>query len=155
MWERLRRYKALDAESRALFWRAVRLLPQITLSLRLRGYAQTEASLHSRLESRLDKAVEEKDLALSIAKTSRMVRAASQFGSIRATCLAQSLALWFLLQRQNISSAIKIGVRKNDGRMEAHAWVERNGMTLNEPDELHQHYAPFEREFAKTPLEPL
>jgi hypothetical protein len=155
MWERLRRYKALEAESRALFWRAVRLLPRVTLSLRLRGYAQTEASLHTRAKSRPDTALAEEDLALRIAKTSRMVRAASQFGSMRATCLAQSLTLWFLLQQQNISSAVKIGVRKKDGRLEAHAWVERNGVTLNEPDEVHQHYAPFEREFANTPSEPL
>jgi hypothetical protein len=153
MWERIRRYKALDAESRTLFWRAVRLLPQVTLSLRLRGYAQTAASLQSRAKSHLDTIVAEQDLALKIAKTSRMVRAASQFGSIRATCLAQSLTLWLLLQQQNISSAIKIGVRKENGRMEAHAWVERNGVTLNETDEVHQHYAPFEREFANTPSE--
>jgi hypothetical protein len=155
MWERLRRYKALDAESRTLFWRAVRLLPQVTVSLRLRGYAQTEASLRSRAKSPLDTVVAEEDLALKIAKSSRMVRAASQFGPIRATCLAQSLTLWLLLQQQNISSAIRIGVRKKDGRMEAHAWVERNGVTLNETDEVHQHYAPFEREFANTPSEPL
>jgi hypothetical protein len=155
MWERLRRYKALEGESRTLFWRAVWLLTQITLSLRLRGYTKTESSLHSRARRRPDAIVAEQDVALRIARTSRMVRAASQFGSIRATCLAQSLTLWFLLQQQNISSAIKIGVRKNDGYMEAHAWVERNGVTLNEADEVHQHYAPFEREFANTPSEPL
>jgi len=155
MWERLRRYKALDAESRTLFWSAVRLLPQVTLSLRLRGYAKTEASLHSRAQGHPEGIVAEQDVAVRTAKTSRMVRAASQFGSIRATCLAQSLTLWFLLQQQNISSAIKIGVRKKDGRMEAHAWVERNGVTLNETDEVHEHYAPFEREFANTPAEPL
>jgi Transglutaminase-like superfamily len=155
MWERLRRYKALDAESRSLFWRAVRLLPQVTLSLRLRGYAKTEASLQSRAESNSEDISAGQDVALRIAKTCRMVRAASQLGSMRATCLAQSLTLWFLLQQQNISSVIKIGVRKKDGHMEAHAWVERNGVALNETDEVHQHYAPFEREFANTPSEPL
>jgi Transglutaminase-like superfamily len=155
MWERLRRYRALDAESRTLFWRAVRLLPQVTLSLRLRGYAKTEASLRSRARSHPEDIVAERDVALRIEKTSRMVRAASRCGSLRATCLAQSLALWFLLQQQNISSAIKIGVRKRNTRLEAHAWVERDGVTLNETDEVHQHYAPFEREFANIPSEPL
>jgi hypothetical protein len=155
MWERLRRYKALDAESRTLFWRAARLLPQVAVSLRLRGYARTEASLRSRAKSHLDTVAEEEDLAPRIAKSSRMVCAASQFGPLRATCLAQSLTLWLLLQQQNISSAIRIGVRKKDGRVEAHAWVERNGVTLNETDEVHQHYAPFEREFANIPSEPL
>jgi hypothetical protein len=154
MWERLRRYRALDGESRALFWRAVRLLPQVALSLRLRGYARTEASLHSRSNAHVDDVVTEQPLALAIAKTARMVHSASQFGPFRATCLAQSLTLWLLLQQQNISSAIKIGVRKKDDRLEAHAWVERDGLALNETDAVHQHYAPFEREFANTPSEP-
>jgi hypothetical protein len=121
----------------------------------LRGYAKTEASLQSRAESNSEDISAGQDVALRIAKTSRMVRAASQLGSMRATCLAQSLTLWFLLRQQNISSVIKIGVRKKDGHMEAHAWVERNGVALNETDEVHQHYAPFEREFANTPSEPL
>jgi|ERR1700730_7512511 len=154
MWERLRRYRALEADSRALFWRALRLLPQVAISLRLRGYMRTEASLHSRSQRRTDTIQTEQEVALRIAKSSRMVRAASHFGPIRATCLAQSLTLWLLLEQQNISSAIRIGVRKKDNRMEAHAWVERNGVALNETDEVHRHYAPFEHEFANNPSEP-
>ena len=154
MWERLRRYRVLDADSRALFWRAVRLLPQVAISLRLRGYTQTEVSLRFRATKHPATILNKDDIALRIEKTSRMVRAASQFGPVRATCLAQSLTLWLLLQQQNISSAIKIGVRKKDTGMEAHAWVERNGVALNETDEVHRHYAPFEHEFANTPSEP-
>jgi hypothetical protein len=154
MWERFRRYRALDAESRALFWRAVRLLAQVTLSLRLRGYARTEASLHSHSKARPDGVVTEQHVAVAIAKTARMVRSASQFGPFRATCLAQSLTLWLLLLQEDIPSVIKIGVRKKGERLEAHAWVERDGVALNETDALHQHYAPFEREFANTPSEP-
>jgi hypothetical protein len=154
MWERLRRYRALDAESRALFWRAIRLLPRVVLSLRVRGYARTEASLHSHAIAQPDQVIAEHKVAPIIAKTARMVRSASHFGPFRATCLAQSLTLWLLLQQQNISSAIKIGVRKNAGRLEAHAWVERDGIALNETDAVHEHYAPFEREFANIPSEP-
>jgi hypothetical protein len=154
MWERLGRYRALDAESHALFWRAFRLLPRVALSLRLRGYAQTEASLHSRSVAPPGRVLTEQEVAPAIAKTARMVRSASHLGPFQATCLAQSLTLWLLLQQQNISSAIKIGVRKNAGRLEAHAWVEHDGVAINETDAVHQHYAPFEREFANTPSEP-
>jgi hypothetical protein len=115
---------------------------------------RTEASLHSHSQRSTGTIQSEQEVALRIAKSSRMVRAASRFGAIRATCLAQSLTLWFLLEQQNISSAIRIGVRKKDNRMEAHAWVERNGLALNETDEVHRHYAPFEHEFANTPSEP-
>ena len=154
MWERLRRYRALDAESRALFWRAVRLLPHIAISLRLRGYARTEASLQARLITHPGGVLKEPVVAVAISKTARMVRSASHFGPFQATCLAQSLALWLLLQQQGIASTIKIGVRKNVNHVEAHAWVERDGVAINETDAVHQHYASFEREFANTPSEP-
>jgi hypothetical protein len=145
----------LDAESRAIFWRAVRLLPRVVASLRLRGYARTEASLKSRTTVHASRDLSEQEVALAVAKTARMVRSASRFGPSEATCLAQSLTLWFLLQQQTISSVIKIGVRKKADRLEAHAWVERNGVALNESDAVHEHYAPFDREFASAPSEPL
>ena len=110
--------------------------------------------MHSRSMAYPDKLPTQQEVALGITKTARMVRSASHFGPFQATCLGQSLTLWLLLQQQNISSAIKIGVRKNAGRLEAHAWVERNGIALNETDAVHEHYAPFEREFANTPPEP-
>jgi hypothetical protein len=144
----------LDAESRALFWRAVRLLPWVALSLRFRGYARTEVSLHSRAAVQPDRVIPEQEVAPAVAKTARMVRSASHFGPFRATCLAQSLTLWLLLQRQNISSSIKIGVRKTADRLQAHAWVERDGIAVNESDAVHEHYVPFEREFANIPSEP-
>src|ERR1700682_170307 len=64
MWARLRRYKALDAESRALFWRAVLLLPRVALSLRFRGYARPEAALNRRPIARPDSALTQPEYAL-------------------------------------------------------------------------------------------
>jgi hypothetical protein len=82
-----------------------------------------------------------------------MVRAAEHYGLTRCTCLEESLALWYLLGRQNISSRIRIGVRRQAGKFEAHAWVEYEGEALNQPEELHRHYAPFESEFDTLPAE--
>jgi hypothetical protein len=56
----------------------------------------------------------------------------------------KSLTLWWLLARQEISSHLRIGIRKVDEKMEAHAWVERDGAALNEPDEHHIHYSAFD-----------
>src|SRR5262249_8960455 len=81
-----------------------------------------------------------------IATTVRMVRAASRHGFVRASCLEESLTLWWLLAKQGISSNLRIGVRKEAHAFEAHAWVEGGGMALNEPEGRHVHYAAFEPE---------
>jgi len=79
-----------------------------------------------------------------------MVRAATKHGLVRASCLEESLTLWWLLAKQGIESDLRIGVRKAEGSFEAHAWVERNGDALNEPEARHVHYAVFESEFPLT-----
>lgn len=150
MWETLQRYRALDADSRRIFRRAVILLPRIRVSLRLRGYNKTFDSLQERLISPAAPLPASADVAC---KTSRMVRAALRYSPLHFTCLEESLALWYLLRRQGLSPQLRIGVRKIDGRFEAHAWVECAGEALNQPEAMHRHYAAFEKEFAEPPAE--
>lgn len=53
------------------------------------------------------------------------VRRASTYGVFRPKCLVRSLALHRLLQEHGIEgSVIRVGVRKVEGKFEAHAWVE-------------------------------
>ena len=42
---------------------------------------------------------------------------------------------------------MRIGTRKTGQKFEAHAWVECDGVALNEPEELHKHYAAFDEAF--------
>jgi hypothetical protein len=56
-----------------------------------------------------------------------------------ATCLSQSIALAWMLRRDGVDAAVRIGVRTGGG-FEAHAWVEASGLHSARP-------APF------TPLE--
>ncbi len=42
----------------------------------------------------------------------------------RATCLTQALSLHILFRREGLPSRIRIGVSKDAGHFEAHAWVE-------------------------------
>jgi hypothetical protein len=62
-------------------------------------------------------------------------------------CLEQSLALWWLLGQQGIPSSVRIGTRKSEEKLEAHAWVECNGVALKEAEEPHEHYAAFDEAF--------
>jgi hypothetical protein len=152
MWERIRRFSALGRTARGLFLRAAALLPLISLSLRLHGFRKTQAFLQrflSASNNEADSAAPDR-----AALTVRMVRAAVRHGFGHPTCLEESLALWWLLGRQGIASALRIGVRKQDEKFEAHAWVEREGTALNEPESLHAHYAAFDAALSSTPPGP-
>ena len=43
--------------------------------------------------------------------------------------------------------------RREKEKFEAHAWVERDGTALNEPDEPHHHYAAFDVSLCASPPE--
>jgi hypothetical protein len=149
MWEPLRRFKALEPRTRGLFLRAAVLLPFISLSLRLRGFRATQTSLQKRLPGLVTKLSDQSSegLADGPALTARMVRSAAHRTWGSPACLEQSLALWWLLGRQGIASSVRIGTRKTEEKFEAHAWVECEGVALNEPEESHKHYAAFGEEF--------
>jgi Transglutaminase-like superfamily len=48
----------------------------------------------------------------------------------RASCLTQALALQSLLARAGESSRLRLGVAKDDGKFEAHAWLESGGRVV-------------------------
>lgn len=75
----------------------------------------------------------------------RMIAAAARRWPLKATCLPQSFALWWHLRELGIDSELRIGVKKNDGRLDAHAWVEWQGRILNDSDEHCQSFAAFAR----------
>lgn len=147
MWKRLRRFSALEKRAQGVFLRAAVLLPVVRLSLRVRGFGATQAMLRAWISGGEKAFGCEQD---SAELTARMVKAAGRHGVVRASCLEESLALWFLLARQGISTDLRIGIRR-EGDFAAHAWIERNGVALNEADTPHRQYAAFE---TPIPLQP-
>jgi hypothetical protein len=77
-----------------------------------------------------------------------MILAACRYSPIPSTCLERSLALWWLLGRKGIATQLRIGVRKDAGKFAAHAWVERLGTAIGEPDATHLHYSAFAEEIS-------
>lgn len=152
MWERLRRFSALERPAQKLFLRGFVLLPVVSLSLKVRGFRATRASLESTLK-RLSLHPCLADQTRNTSLTVSMVHAAVRHGFGHPSCLEESLVLWYLLGRQGIDSALRIGIRKDGGNFGAHSWVEREGVALNQPDAQHQHYQAFDTEFAALPPE--
>jgi hypothetical protein len=149
MWEPLRRFRALEPSARGLFLRAAALLPFVSLSLRVRGFRSTQASLQKRIARAASSRCHLSDPAKAevIALTARHVRSAAYRSLGGATCLEKSLVLWWLLGRQGIASSVRIGTRKSEAKFEAHAWVECDGVAVNEPEGVHEHYTAFDEAF--------
>lgn len=78
--------------------------------------------------------------------TVRMLMAAARHSPFPSTCLERSLAIWWLLRRLGVMAQLRIGVQKDDGKFAAHAWVERDGVAVAEPEAPHHHYAAFTEE---------
>jgi hypothetical protein len=152
MWERLRRFSALEPPARNIFLRAAALLPLISLSLRLRGFRKTQAHLQGHFSGKIA-APDASSRSECVAVTARMVRAAVHHGLGRSTCLEESLALWFLLGWQGIASQVRIGIRKDSRKFEAHAWIECDGVALSEPEENHHHFSAFDASLSALPPE--
>lgn len=147
MLKSLRRFSALERTAQTLFLRALVMLPLVGLSLKLRGFEATRSSLRKMISSAAP-TTNGNSLNKQIALTAHMVNAADRYGFAHPSCLVKSLTLWWLLGRQGIPSELRVGVRKEGGQFEAHAWVEREGMALNEPEEEHHHYAAFDAALA-------
>jgi hypothetical protein len=152
MLESVRRFSALERPAQMLFLRALAMLPLTWLSLRLRGFQPTRSTLQKTLSHHAPE-MDSDSLNKQVALTAHMVNAADRHGLVHPSCLAKSLTLWWLLGRQGITSRLRIGIRKENGKLEAHAWVEREGIALNEPEEHHYHYAAFDAALASLPEE--
>lgn len=56
------------------------------------------------------------------------------------TCLRRSLALQKMLAQRGVAAELKIGVYKELGMLNAHAWVEYQGKPIGEPEMIAEQY---------------
>lgn len=70
----------------------------------------------------------------------RAVRFASEYVP-RASCLTQALAARKLLSKYGQGAELKLGVTKNEGNFEAHAWLEIDGRIVLGKQRVHSRYA--------------
>lgn len=130
----LKAWRALEREDRGSFVRAWTYLLLADLSLRVLPVTRVEA-LMRRLGGRSRSAAEPCRLA-------RLVGAAARHHLWSMTCLPRSLALQALLRRHGIEADLRIGVRREGGELQAHAWVERAGSPVGEPADVELRFQP-------------
>lgn len=141
---RVARFLALAPADRRLFLQAAIALPFVRMALRMFGFRRCHAGLNrvTPVRARLAGAPPALD---DVARMARLVRAAARHGVVDRNCLTESLAIWWLLRRRGLESDIRIGVRKDDGNLDAHAWVEWAGTALDEHRDISHTFPPLMR----------
>lgn len=75
---------------------------------------------------------------ISTLKAEQIIRRSSHFVDLAArnhlyqmTCLRRSLALQWLLARSSLDTSLQFGVRRENGKLQAHAWLEHQGQVID------------------------
>ena len=119
------RWRALAANEQWLTVKSAALIAGAAASLRLLGLKRT-----LRLAS-LDRPATALGMSLGASKTVIDTLASAADRAERyapgGSCLSKSVALAWMLRREGVDAAVRIGVR-TAGAFEAHAWVEASGL---------------------------
>lgn len=127
MTERLRKFFALDSESRTLFFQAYYLLGTIRFALLTSSFKNLVASLTVHREVVGQAPLDTESLALAH-RIGWAVRTAARFTPWNSSCLVQVLAAQRMLQKRGIAGAFYLGAAtgSEEGEelgMSAHAWL--------------------------------
>ena len=133
---------ALTLKEWRLLLVSIILLPLVALLLWFIGFNRSQSFLSHFITTGIKRNDSTPSAMDDVRIITRMVRIAVNHGPWRANCLKQALVLWWLLARRGLNSEIKFGVEKTfDDAIDAHAWVEYNGMNLcDSADFQHQYF---------------
>ena len=137
---RLAQLSALSLGQQRTLLAACLWLPFFWLSLRVLGLARLQALLQSQpLAAQLAPVL----MLPEIQALGEAVNIAARHLPFPATCLTRSLLLGWLLRRRGVQSQVRIGVRLTQGALDAHAWVECEGVPVNDSPDVSSQFASF------------
>ena len=145
---RIQKFLHLTARERGELLAALILLPATTLSIRLIGVRRTQAILKPRRFEPNQKPPA--DQWAEAVDTARMVNIARDHGIHRALCLPHSLVLLYLLRRRGLPCELMIGAQITEQEFAAHAWVELDGIPVNDEEGLKDSFRPFSMGWHRT-----
>lgn len=144
------KFRGLTSRQRREFLSGLALLPLAAAMLRLIGFPRLHRMIarkgpYTAPSWSIDSA------ALEDARSSaRMVQAAARYGVLHGNCLSQSLTLWWILRRKKLAAELRLGARKGENGLDAHAWVELDGRIVNGSEDIPMFYAPFDSPAGET-----
>ena len=140
--QRWRRWRTLSGAERRVFCQASLLLPGCRFALWWVSFQRLQS-----LISRLRPCARQRG-AIAATSVAAMVSSAAALSPLDYSCLHRSLALCWLLARRGVAGQLRIGVRQDENGFTAHAWVEIDGVPINDVPEVRARFTAFERDFA-------
>jgi hypothetical protein len=151
---KLRTFRSLDAADRLTIVEALVLPICISLGFWILGVPRTQALLRKWAlagTTALDgttalgstATILPDDREREIFKACRAQRIVKRSTGVAGNCLVRSLTLWTLLLRRGLSTNLRVGFRKRDGRFEGHAWVEYADAPINEDVNEAKTFVPY------------
>lgn len=141
----IKRFCALPIQEQTLFVKAVASLTLFGVLLRVVSFRRLLQSLN-----RGQSSCGTSNSLLPPTRVAFLVEVAVRYALPHPSCLTRSLALMWLLRRQSSQSELYIGVKKECGNFEAHAWVSHAGEVLNDRPDVGDHFATFQTFDKKT-----
>jgi Transglutaminase-like superfamily len=142
-----RKWQRLTVTERSLFLQATWMLPLVTIALRALSFRNTRALLARLGSSPRTRVADKGERMEDLSRASYLVSLAAKHAIIPATCLPRALTLWWLLNRRGVEVELRVGMRISVGRLESHAWIESEGLPLNDWTEVRNDFTPFPQSF--------
>ena len=139
----LRRFLQLNRKQKRTVLVAAVTLVTTRIGLRLFGFRAWQKFLGAFGERPAAEFVCDESIGRALA-IARLQSSAERHLFFRPSCLEHSLVLQWMLRPEGIAAAMRIGGRKQSGRFEAHAWVEVNGIPLDNTRADGAEFVPFD-----------
>ena len=136
-------WRALPGDERRLLVQLAVLLPVIGGALRWFGLRRTYRLLGGAERPAASDTDGAEDSQTTAQRLVRLASIASRHGPYGATCLPQSLTVWWLLRRRGLAAELRIGVGKAEEHVRAHAWVELAGRAINNPPSIAEEFVAY------------
>jgi uncharacterized lipoprotein YmbA len=128
---KLRVFLSLDTTWRLLLIETLSLSVATKIGFRIIGVPRTQHLLR-RWAMAGNNAVADGPVQVhTVLRAQRMVNRTTD---VAENCLVRSLTLWAMLLRRGLSPDLRVGFRKRDGQIQGHAWVEFEGVPINETE---------------------
>ena len=138
-WRRcFRKASELSTAEWTMLLRAWLLLPLMGIASRLVRFPRLHA-----WAGRLRKDVTPSQPAEAARRAAELVTVAARYHLLPLLCLPRSFTLLRLLSRQGVAAELRMGVRRENGTILGHAWVEYQGLPINDPDHPEKRFRGF------------
>jgi Transglutaminase-like superfamily len=135
---KLRTIRSFSAQDWMLLVQAWSLLLAVDIALRTLPFRKVQGWMYSTNENEIPAEQAER----IIRRSSDLVDLAARRHLYPMTCLRRSLVKQFLLSRRGVNTGLHIGVRRNQEKLDAHAWLEFQGQPIGEKDPPSSQYTP-------------